>query len=433
MIFFEEGNADITLSPSLISELLDSMIGKLGKLDRILLLPPDYTRFHSFAGEITCMLYEKLKNRSYIKIMPTVGTHASMTETEITSMYPGIPLKHFLKHNWQRDVVIMGTIPPETIRELTGGLVDWPVNCEINRVLVEGLWDQIISIGQLVPHELIGIANHNKNILVGTGGKDIIGKTHMIGALYGTEKMMGHISSPVRKVLNYMSENFIQHLPISYIMTVRGTDNNNQLVTRGIFAGNDEECYLKGAKLCQQVNISLLNKEYKKVIAYLDPEEFKSIWVGNKAMLRTRMCIADGGELIILCAGIQSFGENPFSDSFIRKYGYRDTQSLLQIVRDSGELMTNLVPLSQMVISDTNNRFKVTYAAKKISRDEIESVFCNYADYDEVVKKYDPNYMSEGENIMFDGEEVFYVSRPAQGLWAVTSKFKLNEKIENTI
>jgi len=426
MMYFAEGKADATISLTRISELTDTLLGKLGKLDRVLLLPPDFTRYHSYAGEIVSLIYEKLKNRSHIGIMPAVGTHTAMTAEEISIMFPGIPHEHFIRHDWQKDVIVMGTIPPDITRKLTGGLVDWPIHCEINRILAGGNWDQIISVGQLMPHELIGIANHNKNIMVGTGGKDIIGKTHMIGALYGTERMMGHISSPVRNVLNYMSENFLQHLPISYIMTVRATLADDQMVTRGIFAGNDEECYLQGAKLCQQVNITLLDKEYKKVVAYLDPEEFKSVWVGNKALLRTQMCIADGGELIILCAGIQSFGENDFADSFIRKYGYRDPEVLLQIVRDSGELMKYLVPLSQMVISYTK-RFKLIYAAKKITRQEVESVFCNYADYDEVVKKYDPAKMKEGENIMPDGEEVFYVSKPAQGLWAEINRFKQNE------
>jgi nickel-dependent lactate racemase len=426
MMYVAEGNADTSISLSRVSELIDSMLGKLGKLDRVLLLPPDLTRYLSGAGEITSLLYEKLKNRSHISIMPAVGTHTPMTAGEISIMFPGIPHEHFIRHDWQKDVIVMGTVPPDITSKLTGRLVDWPIHCEVNRILAEGHWDQIISIGQLMPHELIGIANHNKNIMVGTGGKDIIGKTHMIGALYGTEKMMGHISSPVRNVLNYMSEHFLRHLPISYIMTVRATLADDRMVTRGIFAGNDEECYLQGARLCQQVNITLLNKEYKKVVAWLDPEEFKSVWVGNKALLRTQMCIADGGELIILCAGIQSFGENEFADSFIRKYGYRDPEELLQIVRNSGELMEYLVPLSQMVISYTK-RFKLIYAAKKITRQEIESVYCNYADYDEVVKKYDPSKMQEGENIIPDGEEVFYVSKPAQGLWAEINRFKQNE------
>ena len=427
MIYFAEGGPSYLISLQRISELIDSMLDKLGNLNRVLLLPPDFTRYHSLAGEITCILFEKLKSRAIVNIMPAVGTHAPMTETEIKLMYPGIPVDKFLAHNWQKDLVEMGEILPKKTKELTGGLVDWPVKCEINRMLVEGNWDQIISIGQLVPHELIGISNHNKNILVGTGGKDIIGKTHMIGALYGTERMMGQISSPVRDVLNYMTRNFLNHLPISYIMTVREAGSDNQIFTRGIFAGNDEESFKQGARLCQEVNITLMDKKYKKIVAYLDPEEFKSVWVGNKAMLRTRMCLADGGELIILCPGIQSFGENSFSDSIIRKYGYQSTDRLISQAKENNEFEEYLIPFSQMIISDTGNRFNITYAAKKISKEEIESVYCHYAQYDEVVKTYDPFKLHEGENVMDDGEVIFFVSKPALGLWASADKFKLQE------
>ena len=428
MVYFSEGNEDAFINSGQIAELIDSLLGKLGNLSRILLLPPDFTRYHSYAGEITCMLYDKLKSSSQIVILPTTGTHANMTNKELQAMYPSIPLALFRKHDWQNDTLIMGTIPAELTYELTGGLVKWPVNCEINRILVDGKWDQIISIGQLVPHELIGIANHNKNILVGAGGKDIIGKTHMIGALYGAEKMIGHITSPVRNILNYMSQNFIQKLPITYLMTVRGPDNNGYIVNRGIFAGDDQECYLEGARLCQQVNIKMLDKDYKKVIAFLDPEEFKSVWVGNKALLRTMMCIADGGELIIICPGIRAFAENSFADSFIRKYGYRSKQELLDIVEKSGEMEDYMLPLSQMILSDTGKRFKVTYAAKDISREELESVYCNWISYEDVIKKYDPESLQEGENILPDGEEIFYVHKPAQGLWSEINRFRRYEQ-----
>ena len=140
------------------------------------------------------------------------------------------------------------------------------------------------------------------------------------------------------------------------------------------------------------------------------------------------MCIADGGELIILCPGIRSFGENPETDSFIRKYGYRDKDELMELVTESGEMEDNLIPLSQMILSDTENRFRVIYAAKKISRTEIESVHCQWASYDDVIKKYDPLHLNEGENIMPDGEEVFFVSEPAQGLWTEINRFKQDAK-----
>ena len=264
MIFFSEGAADFTISRDRISEMIDQMLEKLGNLNRVLILPPDFTRYHSYAGEITCILYQKLKGSSYVEIMPTLGTHIPMSESELDIMYPGIPHELFKRHDWKNDIVKIGTISSEIIKELSEGLVDIPLQCEINKKLVEGRWDQIISVGQLVPHELIGIANFNKNIFIGAGGKDIINKTHFIGALYGTEKMMGHISSPVRKVLNYMSNNFTNHLPISYILTVRGVNDDNQVVTRGVYAGNDEECYLRGAVLCQEVNIKLLKKRLQK-------------------------------------------------------------------------------------------------------------------------------------------------------------------------
>jgi nickel-dependent lactate racemase len=430
MIFFSEGNPDLTIDQHRISKLLDLMLDKLGNLQRVLIIPPDITRFYSFAGEITCMLYDKLKNKSFVEIMPALGTHFPLTSDEIDTMYPCIPHEIFKLHDWKNDVVRIGTIPSEIIKKLSNGLVDFPLHCEINKNIIEGRWEQIISVGQLVPHELVGIANYNKNIFIGVGGKDIIDKTHFIGAMYGLENLMGHLSSPVRKVLNYMSENFTSHIPISYILTIRGVNADGQIVTRGIYAGNDEECYLQGAALCQKVNIKLLNKEYKKVVAYLDPDEFKSTWVGNKAIFRTRMAVADGGELIILCPGINSFGEDPANDMIIRKYGYQSSDNLLRAFKENGDIDNYRTPLSHLLISSPENRFKVTYCVKNISRKEIESVHCNYADYDETVKKYNPFTLKEGENIMPDGEEIYYVSKPAQGLWAEIKKFLKNEKYD---
>jgi nickel-dependent lactate racemase len=427
MIYFAEGNAQADITPARISELVDTMLRNLGRLDRVLVLPPDFTRFHSFAGEITCMLYEKLKNSSHIEILPTVGTHAPLSRQELNTMYPGIPHELFIRHHWKEDVIRLGTLPPETVRELTAGLVEWPLHCEVNRNLVERKWDQVISVGQLVPHELVGIANHTKNLLIGAGGKDIIGKTHMIGALYGTEKLMGRIHSPVRRVLDHLCDHFLGHLPISYILTVRSTDPSGRILTREIFAGDDRECYLKGAGLCQQVNITLLEKQYSKVVAWMDPEEYKSTWVGNKAIYRTRMAVADGGELLILCPGITTFGEDPAIDAFIRKYGYRNMGTLLQAAEENGEMEDNLAPLSHLVISSPENRFRVTYAVSKIPTEELESVNCDPAEYHEVIRKYDPSRLSEGVNILPGGEEIYFISRPAQGLWTEINTFKNND------
>ena len=423
MIFFTEGHKDAEIKPDKVSELVNALLEKLGDLDRVLVLPPDTTRMHSFAGEISCMIYEKLKERSHIRIMPTIGTHAPLTAGEMNSMFPGIPHELFIQHNWKKNLARLGTIAGEKVSELTGGLVDWEVHCDVNRILVDGNWDQIISVGQLVPHELIGIANHNKNVLIGAGGKEIIGKTHLLGALYGLEKLMGQVGSPVRRVLDHMSDHFLQDLPVKYILTIRGNDHTGRLITRGIFSGDDRECYLMGASLCQQVNVHLLDKAYKKVVTWMDPEKYKSTWVGNKAIYRTRMAVANGGELIILCPGIKTFGEDPDNDAFIRKYGYLETEKLLKATRENEDMNDNMTPLSHLIISSPEGRFKVIYAAKNLSRSDFESLNCHYEEYDEMIKKYNPAHLKDGENTMLDGEEILFISNPAQGLWTESNKF----------
>ena len=423
MVYFSEGSKESVVDKNQISVLLDKLLLQIGKTSRVLILPPDLTRFDSYAGEITRMLYYKLKDLSHVEIMPALGTHLPLTDKELGIMYEGIPYNLFRVHNWKSDVVRLGTIPPGITAELTDDLVDFSIDCEINKLLVEGNWDQIISVGQVVPHELAGMANYNKNIFVGVGGKEVINKSHFIGALYGLENLMGHSDSPVRRVFNYMSENFTNHLPITYIMTVRGTYDDNKIVTRGIYSGDDEESFLMAAGLSREVNIKLMEKEYRKVVAFLDPEEFKSTWVGNKAIFRTRMAIADGGELIILCPGINTFGEHPDNDRVIRQYGYQSRDKLIKAVKENSDLANNLATVAHLIISSPDNRFTVTYAASNISKHEIESVHCNYADFDEMIKRYDPSKLKEGVNNMPDGEEIFYVPKPAQGLWAENKRF----------
>ena len=129
------------------------MLEQLGDLKRVLLIPPDFTRAHSWAGELTVMLYERLKDRAHVEIMPALGTHVPMTPEELDSMYPGVPHDLFKPHDWRDSLVRVGEVPGEFVSKVSEGKLDFPVFCEINRLLVEGKWDRIISVGQLVPHE----------------------------------------------------------------------------------------------------------------------------------------------------------------------------------------------------------------------------------------------------------------------------------------
>jgi len=425
MEYFGQGSPSEVIDADQTGRLLDELLEQLGSLRRVLLLPPDYTRYHSNAGQLTVMLYERLKERSHVEILPAIGTHFPMTTGEIDKMFPGIPEERFRVHDWRKGVVRLGEVPSRFVREVSEGRLESSIACEIDRLLMEGDWDRIISIGQLVPHEVAGIANYNKNVLIGAGGRDTIGKTHFLGAVYGLERIMGREQSPVRDVLNYMSEHFLRELPLIYLMNVRGRDDSGRLVTRGLFVGDDDAAYHRGARLSGQVNLDLLDRPLQKVVVSLDPQEYKSTWLGNKAVYRTRMAIADGGELIVLAPGVEQFGEDRQIDRLIRKHGYRGTPEVLNEVEVDEDLKANLSAAAHLIHGSSEGRFTITYCPGKMTREEIESVGYQYADLDSMIARYRPEQLSEGSNDLPGGEAVFFISNPALGLWALRSRFEL--------
>lgn len=422
MLYFSKGSTDTALSNEEIKEALFSVFEKLGKRNKVLAIPPDFTRFHSRAGEITQHTYFYFKDR-LTDILPAVGTHFKMTDNELNLMFGDIPSSLFRVHKWKEDLFTLGTVPSEFIHDVSEGKVNYEWKAQVNKLLVEGGFDLILSIGQVVPHEVIGMANHNKNIFIGVGGKDAIHKSHYLGAVYGMERIMGRADTPVRKVLNYASDNFAKDLPIVYILTVIDKDENDQLLMRGLYIGDDYECFKLAAELSLKVNFIMLNKPLNKVVVYLPPLEFKSTWLGNKSVYRTRMAIADNGELIVLAPGLREFGEDKTIDSLIRKYGYLKTPEILNLVEENADLKNNLGAAAHLIHGSSENRFKITYCPGYISKEEIESVNYHYEDLNTMMKKYNPEKLVDGFNVV-DGEEIFFISNPALGLWSYKDNFK---------
>jgi nickel-dependent lactate racemase len=388
---------------------------KIGERKKVLVVPPDFTRFHSKAGEVTTLLYkyykEKLKD-----ILPALGTHAPMTDEQLNEMFKEVPKSLFRVHDWRKDVVTVGTVPGSYVSEITGGALDYDWPAQLNRLVINGGHDLIISVGQVVPHEVIGMANYNKNLFVGTGGPEGINKSHFLGAVFGMERIMGKAQNPVRSLLNYASKEFIKHLPVIYIQTVIGRDENGKLVIRGLYIGDDEEVFLLASELSLRVNFCILDKPLKKVVVYLDPSEFKSTWLGNKSIYRTRMAMADNGELIVLAPGLKEFGEDKEIDRLIRKYGYKGTPATLKALKENPELYANLSAAAHLIHGSSEGRFSITYCPGNLTRQEIESVNFKYADLSQMLKKYDPSKLKDGVNKV-GGEEIFYISNPALGLW----------------
>jgi nickel-dependent lactate racemase len=346
-----------------------------------------------------------------------------MTSEQISIMFGQTPEKMFRTHNWRNDLKTLGTVPSDFVKEVSEGKLNYAWPAQVNKMLVEGNYDLILSIGQVVPHEVIGMANYNKNIFVGTGGAEGINKSHFLGAVYGMERIMGRVKTPVRDVLNYASDHFGKDLPVVYVQTVVGRDEDGELCIKGLFIGDDEACFRKAAELSLEVNFTMIEKPLTKVVVYLDPSEYKSTWLGGKSIYRTRMALADGGELIILAPGIKEFGEDLEIDRLIRKYGYRNTDVLLDLTNKNQEMQENLSAAAHLIHGSSEDRFSITYCPGYLSREEIEGVNYQYADLDRMIKLYHPDSLAEGFNHV-DGEDIFYVSNPALGLWSTRERFK---------
>jgi len=403
--------------------LLDEVSARLKpNLRRVLLLPPDLTRAHSGAGWITETIYNLLPKTCDVHVIPTLGQHVPHTEAENKWMFGSIPHAKIHAHDWRNGCVRVGTIPAARVAESTGGKADWEIPVDLNRSLMEEPWDLIINIGHVVPHEVLGFANHNKNYFIGLGGKDTICASHIAAGVYGIENNLGNLITPLRACYNWAEEQFLGRLPDVYFQVVMKRDPQNKLVHTGVFVGDDLETYLQAARLSREVNITTFDKPVKKIVAHMQGDEFRSTWVANKAVYRTRMAMADGGELLIIAPGLERFGEQPDVDAIIRKYGYAPTREVLELYKRNADLQDLAHGAAHLIHGTSEGRFTIRYAPGHLKRAEIEQVKFAYADLGETLKRYPLDQLKEGWNTMPDGEEIFYISTPSAGLWSTREK-----------
>ncbi len=421
MLLFAKGSESSELDNNDLRDGLYKSLDAIGPVKKVLVIPPDLTRVHSRGGDLTRFVWEYYRDH-LTDILPALGTHIPMTDNEIDDMFGNIPKNLFRAHDWRNDVVEIGRVPAEFIRRISENKVDFSWPAMVNKLVVNGKYDLILSIGQIVPHEVTGMANYNKNILVGVGGAEAINKSHYLGAVYGMERLMGRADNPVRQVLNYAADKFTGYLPVIYVHTVIARGEDNKLKVKGLYIGYDNECFTKPAELSVKVNIKILEKPLKKAVVYLNPHEFKSTWLGNKSIYRTRMAMADDGELIVLAPGLKEFGEDKEIDRLIRKYGYVNTPQILDHVKNNEDLRNNLSAAAHLIHGSSENRFTITYCTRHLSKEEVEGVNFKFTDLDPAIKKYNIEKLTDGYNVV-DGEEIFYISNPALGLWASKGRF----------
>ena len=428
-MYFAAGSPATELSTEEIRAGLFAALGKLGDRRRVLAVPPDFTRFHSKSGELTEMAWLFYGER-LTDVLPALGTHKPMSDREIAQMFGATPRDLFRVHDWRHDIVTLGEVPGGFMHEVSEGKLDYTWPAQVNKLLRDGGHDLILSIGQVVPHEVVGMANGAKNIFIGTGGEQGIDRSHFLGAVYGMERMMGRADTPVRRMLNYAAEHFGQELPqIVYVQTVVSKNAAGKLVMRGLYIGDDSECFERAAALSLQCNFQMMDREIRKAVVYLDPQEFRSTWLGNKAVYRTRMALADDAELIVLAPGVREFGEDPAIDQLIRRYGYCGTPATLAAVKQDVALAANLSAAAHLIHGSSEGRFHIRYCPGHLTQEEIESVHYEYGDLDEYLQRYKPSILHDGWNVVA-GEEIFYISNPGLGLWAHNGRFAHSDRSE---
>jgi nickel-dependent lactate racemase len=418
-LYCATGGVESDLLPQL-QDLFAESLAKLGQRNRVLVVPPDQSRVHSRSGDLTRYAWDYYGDRLQA-VLPALGTHAAMQPDQIARMFGAMPQSLFRVHNWRTDVETLGEVPAEFIHEQSEGKLNYSWPAQVNRLISQGGFDLILSIGQVVPHEVIGMANYNKNILVGTGGRDSINRSHYLGAVYGMERIMGRAENPVRNLLNYAADRFLRHLPIVYVLTVIGRNADDCLAVRGLFIGDDAECFHRAAALSLKVNFEMLDAPIRKAVVYLDPHEFHSTWLGNKAIYRTRMALADDAELVILAPGVKEFGEDRAIDALIRKYGYRGTPATLKAVDANADLASDLGAAAHLIHGSSEGRFTIRWCPGQLSKEEIEGVGFEFGDLKTMLTRYNPQTLRYGNNCV-DGEEVFFIPNPGLGLWAYCGK-----------
>jgi nickel-dependent lactate racemase len=411
------------------ARLLDEARIRIKKdLRRVLLLPPDLTRAHSGAGWITETIYNLLPQSCDIHVIPTLGQHVPHTEAENKWMFGSIPHERIHAHRWRDGVTRIGVIPASLVKESTGGKADWEIPLDLNNSLINEPWDLVINIGHVVPHEVLGFANHNKNYFIGLGGKETICASHLAAGVYGIENNLGNLITPLRACYNWAEEQFLGRIPDVYFQVVMKRDPQNKLVHTGVFVGDDLETYLQAARLSRDVNIMTFDQPIKKIVAHMQGDEFRSTWVANKAVYRTRMAMADGGELLILAPGLERFGEQPDVDALIRKYGYAPTAEVLELYRKNKDLQDLAHGTAHLIHGTSEGRFTIRYAPGHLSKADIEQVKFSHADLKESLKRYPIDQLKEGWNTMPDGEEIFYISTPSAGLWSTKARIERTPK-----
>jgi nickel-dependent lactate racemase len=340
------GAPELDLSPRELKSIVEEALQAVPSAARVLAIIPDKTRDDNtdLLFPHVCQVLEA-RGAAQLDALVAQGTHAPMTEEQKRAKIGasfGSPLPllgHVFDHQWDRpeELVTLGEISREGVRELTGGLIDRAIPVRLNRLLMPGLYDTVLVVGTTMPHEVAGFSGGAKYFFPGVAGPDLTHATHWLGALATIERVIGRVETPIRHLIEAAAD-FVtaQVISLNSVVT-RGDDE--RLRTHALFAGYLRQAFRRACEVSRQVHIRYTGRKYMRVVALLD-EHYDEMWVGGKASYRLGAVIEDGGELLIYAPQLRRVSET--HGRLIEKYGYAPLETVQVLVDQSEELQANL-------------------------------------------------------------------------------------------
>ena len=328
------------LTVATLTEIVHQALDVIQPGERVLAIIPDKTRDDN-THQLFPIAAEFLSKRGVASFDALVaqGTHPPMSQAQKLAKIGDADFNGLLfDHRWDEpeELITLGELSGETVRELTGGLIEQAVPVSINKLLAPGVYDTVLVIGATVPHEVAGFAGGAKYFFPGVAGPELTHTTHWLGALTGIENVIGRVETPTRRLIEAAAELITARI-ISLNTVV--SRNDGELVTYALFTGDIREAFRRAAEVSRQVHIRYTERKYKTVVALLDPH-YDELWVGGKASYKLGAIIEEGGELIIYAPHLTKLSET--HGTLIEKYGYAPLESVRDMLGVSEELRENL-------------------------------------------------------------------------------------------
>ena len=272
-----------------------SEISLTGK--RVLVIIPDGTRTMPMPLMFRLLQEEWLPQTETLDFLIALGTHQPMSDDHL-SRHLGVEVaagraggSAVFNHAWDKPetFVELGVIDAEEMTSLSRGMLVMDVPVRLNKLVLD--YDQIILLGPVFPHEVVGFSGGNKYFFPGIAGEEIIHFTHWLGALMTSYEIIGSGYTPVRAVIDRAAA--MIPTPTACLALVVVHEG-----VHGCYFGSAQETWQAASALSAQVHIRYVEKPYQKVLAVM-PELYDDVWTGAKGMYKMEPVVADGGEVII--------------------------------------------------------------------------------------------------------------------------------------